>query len=171
MPQLVISLPDAGEVIHELTESKITVGRSADNVISLDDASVSSHHAELTRTNDGYLLKDLGSTNGTRLNRRAVTGEPETLKEGDRLRFGKVEAIYESNHQKQTPPPPKEEAVAATPAASSRPPADFGNASPFRRKNAKKNPLSLVAIAVAGLGALAAAAAAYTVSQITPPTL
>ncbi|HWL52132.1 MAG TPA: FHA domain-containing protein [Chthoniobacteraceae bacterium] len=170
MPQLVISLPDAGEVIHELTQERITVGRSDDNTIPLDDASVSSHHAELTRKNGGYFLKDLGSTNGTRLNRTPVSAE-QPLKEGDRLRFGKVEAIYESNHKQQPLPPPKEEAASATPATDSRPPADFGNASPFHRKNVKKDPLNLIAIVVAVIGLLAAAAVAMTISQVTPPAL
>ena len=68
MPKLKISLPDGITAAHDLTENSITLGRVADNAIQIDDASVSSHHAEFTRDGDEYSLKDLDSTNGTRLN-------------------------------------------------------------------------------------------------------
>ncbi|HZJ17269.1 MAG TPA: FHA domain-containing protein, partial [Chthoniobacteraceae bacterium] len=68
MPKLQISLPDGTQNSFDLIEDTITVGRVEDNMIQIDDASVSSHHAELVRDGDDYLLRDLDSTNGTRLN-------------------------------------------------------------------------------------------------------
>ncbi len=170
MPKLVISLPDAGEVIHELVEAKVSVGRLDDNTIQIEDASISSHHAELTRKGEHYVIKDLGSTNGSRLNRQPLTGE-ETLKPGDRLRFGKVDAIYETNEAKGPRPLPQEEEKAAAPAASSQKPAGFGNASPFTRRSRKQSPIGIAAILVAVIGLGAAAYTVYTVTLAVAPTL
>jgi len=169
MPKFVISLPDAGEVIRELTGPKVTVGRVDDNTIQIDDPSVSSHHAELTASGSDYLLSDLGSTNGTRLNGEEVDATPRKLSPGDRVRFGKVDAIYETGQNTAAKPLPEEAAAAPAPAASSQRPDDFGNSSPFKRKTAKKNPINAVALAAAVIGLLAAAAAAYFVSTIQPP--
>src|SRR3954465_14170787 len=95
MPRLLVSLPDGSEVTHELTEEVITLGRVDDNMIQIDDASVSSHHAELSLRGDEYILKDIGSTNGTRVN--GTTAEPDTeivLKAGDRITFGNIPVRY-----------------------------------------------------------------------------
>ena len=47
MAKLSVSLPDGTDMTHELTEDVVTVGRVSDNVIYINDASVSSHHAEI----------------------------------------------------------------------------------------------------------------------------
>lgn len=52
---------------YELAE-QITIGRSADNHVVIDDATVSAHHAVIERTDAGYQIRDLGSTNGVRIN-------------------------------------------------------------------------------------------------------
>jgi pSer/pThr/pTyr-binding forkhead associated (FHA) protein len=170
MPKLVISLPDAGEVIHELVEAQLTIGRVEENTLQIDDASVSSHHAKMILRAGDYFLEDLGSTNGTRLNGAPVTGEEKKLKAGDRVQFGKVEAIYEATTaQAAARPLPQETAAVATPAASSQRPEGFGNASPFQRKRSVRNPVNTIAVA-AGIVAIAAAAAAgYFVYSILPP--
>ena len=96
MPKLQVALPDGTTASHDLTDETITLGRVADNMIQIDDASVSSHHAELVRDGDDYILRDLDSTNGTRLN-----GQPHRegkLKEGDQVRFGNIETLYESEN-------------------------------------------------------------------------
>lgn len=81
----------------EFSAGKITVGRAPDNMLCLGDGArrVSSHHAEVVRRGDGYVLRDLGSTNGTMINgRRVVISElaPDDLIEvgagGPLLRFG-----------------------------------------------------------------------------------
>src|SRR5262249_5101550 len=67
---------------------RITIGRSPDNQLTFGDAQrrVSSHHAELVRCDDQYVLRDLGSTNGTMINgRRVVVSE---LNQDDMIEFG-----------------------------------------------------------------------------------
>lgn len=96
MPKLLVTLPDSGEVRHDLTEPVITLGRLDENALPIDDPSVSSRHAHLVVQDSGnYQLCDLNSTNGTRVNGERVT--EATLRPGDRVRFGKVEAVYESD--------------------------------------------------------------------------
>ena len=57
MRKLQIILPDGTESTHELTEDVVTLGRLSDNTIRIDDASVSSHHAQFTLSGDEYQLK------------------------------------------------------------------------------------------------------------------
>ena len=169
MPKLVISLPDAGEVIHELSGAKVTVGRVDDNTIQIDDASVSSHHAELSASGNEYLLTDLGSTHGTRLNGDEVDSTGRKLRSGDRVRFGKVDAIYETAEKSEALPLPREQAAPAAPASSSQRPGDFGNSSPFQRKRTKKNPINAISMAAAVLALLVAAGSVYFVYSIQAP--
>ena len=163
MSKLVIFLPDAGEVTHELTQARITVGRTEDNDICISDASVSTHHAEIVLVGGKYTLRDLGSTNGMRINGKpAVEAE---LTPGDRLRFGSVEGVYEPDAAPRSsePLPPQEEAL---PATQSQRPSDFGNASPFaKRKAAAKDPVKTAAMA-AGIVALAACAVGIVMSLL-----
>src|SRR4051794_33370537 len=74
---------------RELFEiDKISIGRAPNNTLSLgDDARrVSSHHAEIIRRGDHYVLHDLGSTNGTMINgRRVIASE---IHQDDLIEFG-----------------------------------------------------------------------------------
>jgi predicted component of type VI protein secretion system len=172
MPKLQISLPDGTQNSFELIEDTITVGRVEDNIIQIDDASVSSHHAELVRDGDDYILRDLDSTNGTRLN---GTGHTEgRLKDGDEIMFGKIDAIYESEHsaaaaQAAAQPMPEEAAVAMQPATQSVPPANFANASPFERKEKKKDPVGMAILAFAGVSILVFVLAVVSVFGLKSP--
>ncbi|HEV7869073.1 MAG TPA: FHA domain-containing protein [Chthoniobacteraceae bacterium] len=140
MPKLTVSLPDGPESVHELSEDVITIGRVSDNLLQIDDASVSSHHAQLTLVGTDYILQDLGSTNGTRLNGQQVSeGEDHKLTEGDTIRFGSVTTLYGSENAADAQPMPQEVEVAAVPAAASVRPADFSNASPFQKKKSKRD--------------------------------
>jgi len=64
-----------------------TIGRTQDCDLRVSDMSVSRRHAQLTRGEDGWLLSDLGSHNGTRINGWLVR-EPVPLRPGDRVQFG-----------------------------------------------------------------------------------
>src|SRR5690348_3135727 len=69
-------------------KERITIGRAPDNDLTFGDGQrrVSSHHAEIVRRGEGFLLQDLGSTNGTRINgRRVITSE---LNPDDMIEFG-----------------------------------------------------------------------------------
>jgi hypothetical protein len=71
------------------------IGRSRDCDIVLDDSNVSRRHAEISRSGtDGWLIKDLGSTNGVRVNGRTVDG-PHPLESGDRVELGTVDVRFE----------------------------------------------------------------------------
>ena len=131
MPKLVIS-----GITHELVEDLITIGRGPDNMIVIADPSVSSHHAQLELAGEIYRLKDLDSTNGTRVN-----GIPaiETLRFDDRIRFGGIEARYEPDTPGSQPLPQLKE-IEAKPADLSAAPVDFANASPFPRQKEQKDP-------------------------------
>ena len=66
-----------------------TIGRSPDCDLPLADMTVSWHHAELRRTEEAWMLVDLGSTNGTRVNGwRADSGF--TVRAGDWVSFGRA---------------------------------------------------------------------------------
>jgi hypothetical protein len=64
-----------------------TIGRTQDCDLRIADLSVSRHHAQLERSDDGWLLSDLGSHNGTRVNGWLVR-EPVPVHPGDLLQFG-----------------------------------------------------------------------------------
>ena len=68
--------------------SKISVGRAADNDLRFPDSErrVSSHHASISRNDDQYILRDLGSTNGTMINGRRVMAAE--LSADDLIEFG-----------------------------------------------------------------------------------
>jgi len=61
-----------GKAEYSLDAPVVTIGRSRSNDISLDDARVSRHHARIVRDGAGYLLEDLNSRNGTRVDDRPV---------------------------------------------------------------------------------------------------
>jgi hypothetical protein len=68
---------------------RLTIGRTPECDFVLADPTVSRHHAELWRRGDGWLLVDLGSTNGTRLNGWRLT-EPVPIRPGDDVAFARV---------------------------------------------------------------------------------
>jgi len=66
---------------------EVTVGRAAGCQITLDDTYASQIHARVFQRDGQYLVEDLGSTNGTYLNRHKVAG-PMVVHPGDRLQIG-----------------------------------------------------------------------------------
>ena len=80
--------PSSGSAF-ELMGSSITIGRTADNDIVIDDKMVSRHHARLDKQDNTYTLTDLGSANGTWVNGRRISA-PVPLQANDSIRFGKV---------------------------------------------------------------------------------
>jgi len=71
----------------ELFKDVHTIGREAGNDIIVNDPQVSRHHARLTMQGSAYVLEDLGSTNGSFVNGRRVTG-PVALSAGDMIGLG-----------------------------------------------------------------------------------
>jgi hypothetical protein len=62
----------------------IIIGRGDDCHVIINDRQASRHHARITQTQDGYVLEDLGSKNGTFLNGQSLTS-PAVLKDGDEI--------------------------------------------------------------------------------------
>ena len=160
MPKLQLFLAEESPSTHDLAEDKVTIGRLPDNSLQISDESVSSHHAELLFENGQYHLHDLGSTNGTFIN-----GEPFTdsiLRDGDQIRFGKVDCIFSADTLKtgSQPPPETKEIPAETGVFSSRP-VDFVNTSPFPKDLRTRDPLAMAAVGLSVLGVLGFALSLY----------
>jgi len=75
-----------------LEGDRLTVGRRPDSDIFLDDVTVSRDHAVLVRRGSDYYLDDLGSLNGTYVNRRRI--ESHRLVDGDELQIGKYKLAF-----------------------------------------------------------------------------
>ena len=78
-----------------LGASTVTIGRLVDCNIQLHDPNVSRHHAEIRPSGDGYVLHDLGSTNGSRVNGLRVT--QHLLDEGDEILIGNTRMLFEAS--------------------------------------------------------------------------
>ena len=83
--------PNAGSRFA-LTKAVTTAGRHPESDIFLDDITVSRRHAEVKRVDDGYVVADVGSLNGTYLNRERVEEAP--LENGDELQVGKFKLVF-----------------------------------------------------------------------------
>ncbi|MEG2017387.1 MAG: FHA domain-containing protein [Clostridium sp.] len=65
----------------------ITMGRKNDNTVILDDKYVSSHHMKIFKRNNEYVIEDLDSTNGTKVNDSRIENRV-TLRAGDLIKVG-----------------------------------------------------------------------------------
>jgi hypothetical protein len=75
-----------------LERDRMTIGRRPDSDVFLDDVTVSRDHALLVRRNGDFHLDDLGSLNGTYVNRRRI--ESHRLADGDELQVGKYKLSF-----------------------------------------------------------------------------
>ena len=75
-----------------LEKDVVQAGRHPDSDIFLDDVTVSRHHAEIVREEQGYVVRDAGSLNGTYLNRERVETAP--LDNGDELQIGTFKLVF-----------------------------------------------------------------------------
>jgi len=78
--------PRAGQSF-DFNKPVVTIGREAGNDLVLEDPQVSRHHARLTLGAGGYVIEDLGSTNGTFINEQRLMGT-RPINPGDKLRLG-----------------------------------------------------------------------------------
>jgi pSer/pThr/pTyr-binding forkhead associated (FHA) protein len=75
-----------------LDDDEVMSGRHPDSDIFLDDVTVSRKHAVFTRTGGGFVVRDVGSLNGTYVNRELV--DEATLKTGDEVQIGKFRLVF-----------------------------------------------------------------------------
>ena len=166
MPKLILTTEAQGKVAYEFAEASITIGRAPDNMIVIEDPSVSNRHALMELTGDAYRLKDLDSTNGTKVNGVPIT--ETVLRFEDRVRFGAIEARYEPDLQ-GSQPLPEVQSIETKPAQLSAAPAGFGNASPFGRGSIARDPVRLAAFGIAALAAVAFAGSMIAVLLMRAP--
>lgn len=75
-----------------MSDDRIAIGRSPDAGVFLDDVTVSRNHALLVTRGDGTYIDDLGSLNGTYVNRSRI--ESQRLEDGDEIQVGKYKLSY-----------------------------------------------------------------------------
>jgi hypothetical protein len=78
----------------DLDRDETKIGRGSSNHIVLDHPTVSGHHCSVIREGERYLVRDLGSTNGTRLNGKSIKESP--LKPKDVIQAGSVEFLFDA---------------------------------------------------------------------------
>lgn len=92
MPSLDVITNDGRRSNFQIDKEKITIGRSKDNNLILSDKTVSRYHAEILETKEGYILKDLGSENGTKVNRKSI--QSILLKHKDEIKIGSSSLVF-----------------------------------------------------------------------------
>ena len=77
----------------DLVSARVSLGRESHNTITIPDINVSRNHAEITLSPQGmWIITDLGSTNGTYVNGRAIASQP--LNEGDHISVGTTDLVF-----------------------------------------------------------------------------
>ena len=84
----------------ELDAPVLGLGRDAKNPIQLHDSEVSRRHAQVVRSDEGFSLVDLNSSNGTFVNSKAVS--EQLLRSGDRVQLGRTLMIFTGNEEKSS---------------------------------------------------------------------
>ena len=80
------------EYVLEESVGVLTVGRAPEAAIFLDDVTVSRHHAEFRHGAEGWSVRDVGSLNGTYVNRVRV--DDQRLQGGDEVQIGKFRFVF-----------------------------------------------------------------------------
>lgn len=93
-PPAVLTLPGGQRI--ELHEGRYVLGRQLENDIVVNDSNVSRRHAEFVSSGGVVTVRDLGSTNGTKVNGVLVSGE-QHLEHGDVINFGTAQVTFEAS--------------------------------------------------------------------------
>lgn len=119
----------------ELADPVVTLGRSSENLVALADKKASRKHAKIEKTDAGYVLTDLESGNGTRVNGKDV--KTYVLAKGDEIQIGLTSLfVLDLDVPAAVPtaapatPPPAASPTPAAPAAPAAPPASSAPAAP-----------------------------------------
>ncbi|NBR47021.1 MAG: FHA domain-containing protein [Verrucomicrobia bacterium] len=152
MPKLVSESKEFPGLMVELAGPRAGVGRADGNELQVLHGSVSSRHAELVLEGQEYKVRDLDSTNGTRVNDEKIT--EAQLQDRDRVQFGQIPFRYEGAV-------PRVALALPASGAAFQPeiglelgiPANFRNISPIKGKGKALNPNIFLFLA-AGVGLL-----------------
>ena len=164
--QLVLRVGPSPGKVFPLLKNTLTIGRDINNEIVINDAEVSRQHCRFQLFGDGYVVEDLGSTNGTWVNDNRISS-PHQLRPGEILRLGdNVTLAYEmvgydadatvaspsAQPQAQTPPPPQyQQPPPQQQYQQPPPPAQYAGQVPAKQPEPKKKGNSRLLI---GCGAL-----------------
>jgi len=107
VPILVIRRQDAATIQIEWDRPILTLGRDPANDIVIDHPLASRRHARLERDENGYLIRDLDSTNGTYVNGERIEGV-QTLHNQDRIWIADAEIVFNDPEATQKGPLPLE---------------------------------------------------------------
>ena len=91
LPTAALVLPDGTRV--PVGEDPVRIGRSPENDLTLSESTVSRQHAEIVRDGDAWVIRDLGSSNGTKVNGAGIV--EQVLEDGDELKVGSVNLRFE----------------------------------------------------------------------------
>ena len=150
MASVVFYMEDGNTLVHKLESAVTAVGRHPDNDVVLTCPSSSGRHAVIKADEKGVFVQDLNSSNGTRVNGAEI--EEALLKDGDRVGFGDVQAVFYTGSAPsvleekpvaapQFAPPTPPAAASADPSPPASKPAPAGRAlSPVRRAYSKPAP-------------------------------
>lgn len=107
MPKLTLLLGRRTMQAYDFKQESIVVGRDELADVLIDNPSVSRRHAEIRLTEDGWVVEDLGSSNGTFVRGAKIDG-PQSIGLGDEIGFGKFSIVFgkalEGEVPIQTPP-------------------------------------------------------------------
>jgi pSer/pThr/pTyr-binding forkhead associated (FHA) protein len=111
MPTLTVKFKDTDQGEYPLEQGKsLTIGRKEASDVVIDNMAVSGTHAKIDSLEEGFLLTDLKSKNGTFVNGKLITSH--WLKKGDVIAIGKHDLVF--NLAEGEAPPPEQEAVEKT---------------------------------------------------------
>lgn len=136
-----------------LDRDRVSIGRNTTNLIIIEHPSISSNHCVITREGRRYTLKDLQSTNGTRVNAKEI--QECALNSKDLVQLGTLEFLFDADDAEGAPAEtvsPMRVEVTTGPATT---PVSFGSISPFGARRRDNTMLWNALIAVLGLLALA----------------
>ena len=154
----------------ELDRDEIVIGRAPENVVSLEDPAVSTRHCAVLRNGRRFTLKDLNSTNGTRLNNVSV--KEYRLSPKDVITLGPIDIMFDGGDEVEPFDQPK---AASGPQVTVRLGPQSGSSSPIGAGTAfgTKKDSRMVWVAVMGVFGLLALAALgwFLVRMFKTPTV
>jgi hypothetical protein len=135
---------------YDIVKDETTMGRLPESVLVLNEAAVSSRHCVIVRDGKKFTLRDVGSTNGTRLNEKKVT--ESRLKPKDVIVVGSVEMVFDGDDiEVDLAAVPKVDEAAAPKVDQSVPPA-VGHTAIIMPTTTRKRTVVTMAPANAGQG-------------------
>jgi hypothetical protein len=117
MPKLTLLLGRRTMQVYDFKQPSIIIGRDEGVDVLIDNPSVSRRHAEIRLGDSGWVVEDLGSSNGTFIRGTKIQG-PQSLGLGDEIGFGKFSIVFgKALSEGEHAPPPATAAVASKQAA------------------------------------------------------